>query len=206
VNESLRSEVFEIRRALARTGTFEGYRAAPVAMSGMIALAAGAAQRLLHPDPIQFVVIWATAAALGFGINFWVVARTYGASPRHWERSLAFAALLDLTPAMMGGALLTAAMIVTERIALLPGIWMVLFGTGVMASRRHVPRGCAWIGVAYLVAGVATLVLLPGAGALRADVMAGTFGLGQFLLSWVLARGATSDDEPDRVRRAEVRR
>ena len=195
MNESLRSEVFEIRRALARTGTFEGYRAAPVAMSGMIALAAGAAQRLLHPDPIQFVVIWATAAALGFGINFWVVARTYGASPRHWERSLAFAALLDLTPAMMGGALLTAAMIVTERIALLPGIWMVLFGTGVMASRRHVPRGCAWIGVAYLVAGVATLVLLPGAGALRADVMAGTFGLGQFLLSWVLARGATSGME-----------
>ena len=26
------------------------------------------------------------------------------------------------------------------------------------------PRGCAWIGVAYLLAGVATLVLLPGAG------------------------------------------
>ncbi len=195
MNESLRSEVFEIRRALARTGTFEGYRAAPVALSGMIALGAGAAQRMLRPDAIGFVVIWATAAALGFGINFMVVARTYGASPRQWERSLAFAALLDLTPAMVGGALLTGAMIFTDRIALLPGIWMVLFGTGVMASRRHVPRGCAWIGVAYLIAGVATLVLLPGAGALRADVMAGTFGLGQFLLAWVLSRVASSDDE-----------
>ena len=195
MNESLRSEVFEIRRALARAGTFEGYRAAPVALSGMIALAAGAAQRVLHPDPIAFVVIWSVAAALGFGINFAVVARTYGASPRHWERSLAFAALLDLIPAMMGGALLTCAMIWTDRIALLPGIWMVLFGTGVMASRRHVPRGCAWIGAAYVVAGVATIVLLPGAGALRADVMAGTFGLGQFLVAWVLARAETCDAE-----------
>jgi hypothetical protein len=205
VNESLRSEVFEIRRVLARTGAFEGYRAAPVALSGFIALAAGAAQRLLHPDPIQFVVLWAIAAALGFGINFMVVARTYGASPRQWERSLAFAALLDLMPAMAGGALLTGAMIFTQRIALLPGIWMVLFGTGVMASRRHVPRGCAWIGVAYLLAGVSTLVLLPGAGALRADVMAGTFGLGQFLLSWVLARSALSDDDEPRPARPGVR-
>ena len=205
MNDSLHAEVFAIRRALARTGTFEGYRAAPVALSGFIALAAGAAQRLLHPDPIQFVILWALAAVLGFGINFMVVARTYGASPRQWERSLAFAALLDLTPAMVGGALLTGAMIWTSRIALLPGIWMVLFGTGVMASRRHVPRGCAWIGVAYLLAGVSTLVLMPGAGALRADVMAGTVGLGQFLLSWVLARGATSDDEPRSARRFEAR-
>ena len=205
MNESLRSDVFEIRRVLARTGAFEGYRAAPVALSGFIALAAGAAQCLFHSDPIQFVVLWAIAAALGFGINFVVVARTYGASPRQWERSLAFAALLDLTPAMVGGALLTGAMIWTGRIELLPGIWMVLFGTGVMASRRHVPRGCAWIGVAYLLAGVATLVLLPGAGALRADVMAGTFGLGQFLLASVLARGATSDDAPRPSRRAEAR-
>lgn len=205
MNESLHAEVFEIRRALARTGTFEGYRAAPVALSGFIALAAGAAQRLVHPGPIQFVVLWAMAAALGFGINFVVVARTYGVSPRQWERSLAFAALLDLIPAMVGGALLTGALICTDHIALLPGIWMVLFGTGVMASRRHVPRACAWIGFAYLLAGVVTLVALPGAGALRADVMAGTFGLGQFLLAIVLARGATSDDEPRPARRAEAR-
>jgi hypothetical protein len=74
-----------------------------------------------------------------------------------------------------------------------------------MASRRHVPRGCAWIGVAYLLAGVSTLVLLPGAGALRADVMAGTFGLGQFLLSWVLARSALSDDDEPRPARPGVR-
>jgi hypothetical protein len=192
VNESLRSEVFEIRRVLARTGAFEGYRAAPVALSGFIALAAGAAQRLLHPDPIQFVVLWAIAAALGFGINFMVVARTYGASPRQWERSLAFAALLDLTPAMVGGALLTLALVVTHHVEFLPGVWMVLFGTGVMASRRHVPRGCGWIGVAYLLAGTATLVFLPGADVLHADVMAGAFGLGQFLLALVLSRGGAA--------------
>lgn len=190
----IHGELFEIRRALARTGTFEGYRAAPVAVSGALALAAGALQRVVGPDALGFVLLWSVAAAIGFGINFWIIARTYGASPRHWERSLAFAALLDLTPAMVGGALLTGALVLSRRIELLPGLWMILFGTGVMASRRHVPRGCAWIGVAYLAAGTATLAWLPGAVALRADVMAGAFGLGQFLLALVLSRGAPADE------------
>jgi len=195
MNEQLlRGELFEIRRALARSGTFDGYRAAPVAVSGAIALFAGALQRVFQPEPIGFVALWSVAAAIGFGINVVVIARTYGASPRQWERSLAFAALLDLTPSIVGGALLTAALVYTRRVELLPGLWMVLFGTGVMASRRHVPRACAWIGVAYLLAGTATLLLLPGPTALRADVMAGTFGLGQFLLALVLSRGAAIDD------------
>jgi hypothetical protein len=188
----LRGELFDIRRALARTGTFDGYRAAPVAVSGAFALLAGALQRVLHPDALGFVLLWSVAAALGFGLNFYVVARTYGASPRQWERSLAFAALLDLTPAMVGGALLTLALVVTHHVEFLPGVWMVLFGTGVMASRRHVPRGCGWIGVAYLLAGTATLVFLPGADVLHADVMAGAFGLGQFLLALVLSRGGAA--------------
>jgi hypothetical protein len=190
----LRGELFEIRRALARTGTFDGYRAAPVAVSGALALVAGALQRLWHPEPLGFVALWSVAAAIGFGINVGVIARTYGASPRQWERSLAFAALLDLTPAIVGGALLTGALVLTSRVELLPGLWMVLFGTGVMASRRHVPRACAWIGFAYLLAGTATLLFLPGATALRADVMAGTFGLGQFLLALVLSRGESADE------------
>jgi hypothetical protein len=189
----LRGELFDIRRALARTGTFDGYRAAPVAVSGALALVAGALQRIVHPEPLGFVLLWSAAAALGFGINFYVVARTYGASPRHWERSLAFAALLDLIPAIAAGALLTVAMLLTNRVELLPGLWMILFGTGVMASRRHVPRACAWIAVAYLLAGTATLLFLPGGVVLRADVMAGAFGLGQFLLALVLSRGVLAE-------------
>ena len=190
---ALQGDLFEIRRMLARSGTFDGYRAAPVAISGAVAIAAGLAQRAWHPAPLGFVALWVCAAAAGFGLNFFGIARTYGASPRQWERSLAFAALLDLTPAMVGGALLTAALVARGEFELLPGLWMVLYGTGVMASRRHVPRACAWIGLAYLAAGAATLFWLPGPIALRADVMAGAFSVGQFLLALILSRSATSN-------------
>ena len=195
MNESLssqaaRGELFEIRRMLARAGTFDGYRAAPVAWSGALALLAGSLQRLLEPGPAGFVALWVTTAAFSFGLNFYGIARTYGASPRQWERSLAFAALLDLMPAIVGGIALSSVLILRGGIELLPGTWMVLYGIGVMASRRHVPRACAWVGLAYVGAGAATLWFLEGATALRADVMAGAFGVGQFLLAIVLARGA----------------
>jgi hypothetical protein len=200
VNEDLsrhavRGELFEIRRMLARAGTFDGYRAAPVAWSGAFALAAGALQRFLAPSPIAFVSLWVATAALSFGLNFFVIARSYGASPRQWERSLAFAALLDLTPSIVGGTLLTIALVARNDLSLLPGTWMILYGIGVMASRRHVPRPCAWIGLAYMAAGTATLLLLPAAMALRADVMAGAFGVGQFLLALVLARASPEPAE-----------
>lgn len=186
----LRGQLFEIRRMLARSGTFDGYRALPVAISGALALAAGALQRVLEPDPIGFVLLWVVVAVACCGINLAGIVRHYGASPRQWERSLAFAALLDLMPAVAGGTLLTLALVWRGPIELLPGIWMTLYGIGVLASRRHVPRPCAWIGFAYLAAGASTLLLLPGGASLQAEVMAGAFGAGQFLLARALARPA----------------
>jgi hypothetical protein len=186
--QAMQASLFEIRSQLARLGSFRGYRPAPVAFSGLVALAAGLTQTFWQPSPIQFVLLWTGAATLGFGANLYCIARDYGASPRRWERSLAFAALTDLSPAVLAGALLTVVLPATGRTDLLPGLWMVLFGTGVMASRRHLPSIASSFGVAYILAGTATLFFLPGPLALRAEVMAGVFGLGQLLLSLILER------------------
>jgi len=189
VNQNVaQARLFEIRRGLARVGSFRGYRPAPVAFSGGVALTAGLLQSWWNPGPIAFVVLWSAAATLGFGTNLLFIARDYGASPRHWERSLAFAALMDLLPAVLAGALLTIVLPATGRVDLLPGLWMLLFGTGVMASRRHLPFPTGFIGVAYVLAGAGTLYFVPGAAALRAEVMAGVFGLGQLVLSLMLER------------------
>ena len=188
-----RGDLFEIRRMLVRAGGFDGYRAAPVAWSGGLALMAGVIQRWATPSPAGFVALWVATAAASFAINVIGIARTYGASPRQWERSLAFAALLDLMPAIVGGGVITAALLMRGQPELLPGTWMIFYGSGVMVSRRHVPRGCAWIGLAYVLAGGATLCLLPAANALRADVMAGAFCVGQFVLAAVLSRAAEGE-------------
>lgn len=187
---AMKASLFEIRKTLARAGSFRGYKAAPVALSGVIALVAGLLQAVWQPSPMQFVLLWSGAATLGSSVNLWCIARDYGSSPRDWERSLAFAAMTDLSPAVLSGALLTLVLAATEQVPLLPGLWMILFGTGVMASRRHLPWPSHWIGVAYVLAGTATLYLFPGAASLHAAVMAGVFGFGQLVLSLVLERGA----------------
>jgi hypothetical protein len=49
------SQIAEIRRRMAASEIFRGYRALPVAFSGLLALAAGAVQPLVVPDPARDV-------------------------------------------------------------------------------------------------------------------------------------------------------
>jgi hypothetical protein len=181
-------DLFEIRQYAARAGSFQGYRAAPVAFSGAVALGAGLIQVALRPGDRAFVLLWSVAACVGFGYNLLCISRTYGASPRRWERSLAFAALTDLSPAVLAGMFLTVVLSAKGQVEMLPGLWMMLFGTGLMASRRHLPVVGSLMGAAYILAGTATLCFLDGGEALRAEVMAGVFGIGQFMLAFILSR------------------
>lgn len=184
------TDVFEIRRSIVRVSTFRGYRPAPVAFSGFVGIAAAGLQTWVQPSPAGFVALWITAAFVGFGYNFWCIARSYGASPRRWERSLAFAALNDLSPSLFASALLTIVFSATGRYELLPGLWMVLFGTGILSSRRHLPLPGTLVGGVYVALGTLVLYALPGDAPLRAEVMGGVFGGGQLLLAAVLSRWA----------------
>jgi len=183
-------DVFEFRRSIVQAASFRGYRPAAVAFSGVVGIVAAASQLWIQPRPADFVLLWTMAALVGFGYIFFCIARQYGASPRRWERSLAFAALNDLSPAMFAGGLVTVALFGTGHIELLPGLWMVLFGTGILASRRHLPLAATLVGGLYLLAGAAVLAFLPDAASLRAGVMGSVFGGGQLLLAAALKRYA----------------
>ena len=180
----------DVRRQAARAGSFRGYQPGPVAVSGMVGVAAAFAQRWMVPTDVGFVALWICAAFLGSGYNLFCIARTYGASPRRWERSLAFNALSDLSPAVIAGALLTLVFTATNRVELLPGLWMILFGSGILASRRHLPWMGTAVGGVYLLFGLMVLWKFQGDAALRAGVMGGVFGGGQLLLAAVLSRVA----------------
>ena len=184
-------QLLDIRRRIVRLGSFGGYRPSCTAFCGGVSVVAALVQWWWQPTPVEFVVLWLAAAALGFGVNFLAIMRTYGTSPRRWERSLAFVAMMDLLPAVLAGVMLTLALVMTNRIDLLPGLWIVLFGTGVMSSRRHVPYGCALIGAAFVLAGTAVLYFAQGDGALRPEIMGGTFGAGFGALAVVLARSGS---------------
>jgi hypothetical protein len=65
----------------------------------------------------------------------------------------------------------------------LPGVWMLCYGQGTLATSAYAPAAIRWLGVAMLAAGALTLAL--GAGA-SITMMGAAFGSGHIVLGIVL--------------------
>lgn len=192
------AQITEIRAQIARTETFRGYRSLTVAVSGLLATAAGVLQAVLVPEPQQdpsgYLALWVSAAAIGLivtGVEMGI--RCYhAASP--WTARLAWLAGEQFLPAVFAGAVLTSvlACVAREALWMLPGLWAILFSLGVFASARLLPRPIFWIGAYYLLAGGACLATADAAWTLSPWMMAGIFGPGQLaaaaILYWKLER------------------
>ena len=191
------SQISEIRYQMARTELFRGYRAAPVAMSGVLALLAAVAQQVWITDPSHnltaYLVLWIGAAIVSAAVSGTAIAarrRTDGSS---WSRDLTRLALEQFAPCLVTGGLVTIVIARSrpELLGILPGFWQILFSLGVFASCRLLPRATWAVAVFYLGTGLICLSL--GEAALSPWAMGLPFGFGQLLaavvLYWNLERG-----------------
>jgi hypothetical protein len=192
------SQIAEIRRQMARTELFRGYRSVPVAFSGLLAWVAAIAQSIWIADPIrefsQYLTLWLAAAAIGItaaGVEMALRARH---DPR-WAREHIWVAVEQFLPCLLAGGLTTLVIArSSEPIAwLLPGLWSIFFSLGVFASRRLLPKATILVAFYYLLAGLATLALARGEAALSPWAMGLSFGGGQLLAALVLYRTLERD-------------
>src|SRR6516164_5578748 len=62
------TQISEIRRQMARTEVFRGYRAMPVALSGLLALSSALFQAVWLPEPTEhpkrYLALWIGAAVI----------------------------------------------------------------------------------------------------------------------------------------------
>lgn len=187
-----------IRRRMAETEVFRGYRALPVAVSAILAVLAGLVQPAVVPRPEQdvpgYVGLWSIVALLSMGaagLAMFLRDRVAGTS---LTRPVTWLAIGQFVPCLVAAAAVTVVIVRTapESAWLLPGLWQVFFSQGVFASCRLLPRPAFAVGVFYLAAGTATLVLGRGDQALAPWAMAVPFGVGQTLaaavLYWTLER------------------
>lgn len=71
--------------------------------------------------------------------------------------------LLAFIPAMAVGGILTLALFLRNDLALLPGIWLSLYGAAVTTAGAHSVRIVPMMGIAFMVLGAAALLFpLPG--------------------------------------------
>lgn len=91
----------------------------------------------------------------------------------------------SLLPALAAAAVLTGLLVRLDREALLPGVWMLLWGTGALSMSFFTPRVISGLGASFLLAGTLTLLLEPRIG--DALAMALTFGAIHIAYGLVLA-------------------
>ncbi len=188
------SQIAEIRRQMARTEVFRGYRAVTVAASGLLAWGAAGAQAVWIPRPMEqpgaYLTLWLGAAvvsALAAGCEMAYRARNESS---RWTRDLNFQAMEQFLPCLIAGGLLTFAVVAyaPAQLWMLPGLWSILFSLGVFSSRRLLPPAIFLVAVYYLAAGVVVLARFQGDWALSPWAMGLPFGIGQLLAAAVLYR------------------
>ncbi len=193
------TQIAEIRAQVARTEVFRGYRAVPVAFSGLLAFAAAGVQAAWVPDPAgqapAYLTLWLGAAVLSAILSGMGMAMRRRHPAPEWERRKTWLALEQFMPCLAAGGLLTftVARSVPEATPLLPGLWQILFSLGLFASCRLLPRATFAVAAFYLTTGLLCLALARGESALAPWAMGLPFGFGQLLaaavLYWNLERG-----------------
>jgi hypothetical protein len=186
------AQISEIRDHLARTETFEGYRSATVAASGLLALAAAGVQAAWIPDPTarlgEHLALWVAVAAVSVaitGIEMFVRCRRAASET---AARLTRMVVEQFLPCLVVGALLTVAIFVVapETAWMLPGLWALVFGLGVFASARLFPRPVTWVAGWYLLSGIGCLAAAKRVEPLSPWLMVSTFGVGQLLAAAVV--------------------
>jgi hypothetical protein len=198
------TQISEIRQHVARTETFRGYQAAPVAFSGLLACLDALIQQRFIPDPAQnmaeYLTLWVGSAILSMIVTGVAIALYCKQSTSPLTRTNTIVTLGQFAPSVVAGGLVTFLLyrLVPGALWMLPGFWCIFFSLGIFASFRLLPKATFWVGVHYMASGALCLLWAKDEYAFSPWAMGVPFGMGQFLsaaiLYWTLER--KSNEEP----------
>ena len=105
----------------------------------------------------RWIFIWLCEAGLSVAISVYTMAlKAHAAKLPLWSEP-ARKILFSFAPPMAGGALLTLVLVQHGLIALLPGVWMLLYGIGVVAAGTFSVRIVPVMGLAFMAVGTVAL-------------------------------------------------
>ena len=183
-------QITTIRSQLAATEHLKSLRAVPVAVSGLLAIAAALAQVAWLEQPLEYprryLLIWCGAAVVSALLAGFVVARRTLRCPGELSAANAWLAVRQFCPSLVVGAIVTWFVVAEQPqlLWILPGMWQLLFGLGNLAAHRLLPAPAVFIGIAYVATG--TCCLWFGERALEPWAMGLPFAAGQLALAGIL--------------------
>ena len=152
-----------IRQTMERAASFTALPGWGGVLMGVVALAAApfAASTASRPT---WLATWLGAATLAFVLGGTDMLRKVRAQRASLVSAPASRFFLTLLPSFFMGACLTFVLVRAGEWQLLPGTWLLAYGSAVFAASVHTIRGVRWMGAAFLALGALSLVFPDGRG------------------------------------------
>ena len=173
-----------IRTLMERTCQYQLLTARAGLAAGSLAWVGALTFLLLDArDPAHFGVVWGLVflgSCLATVVGTVLRGRQRG--EQVWSRP-ARAVLLALAPSLFVALALSVLFFAWGQHLWLPGIWMLCYGQGALATSTYAPSPIRWMGLTVLLLGSVTLALGPSAAV---PMMGIVFGLGHMGLGTAL--------------------
>jgi len=165
-----------IRSLMERTCQYQLLTARAGLAAGCLAGVGALTFLWLDPaNPVHFGVVWSLVFLGSLLATFMgSVMRGRERGERIWSRQTR-AVLLALAPSLFTALALTGYFVDQGKHLWLPGVWMMCYGMGALATSAYAPASVRWLGGAFLPLGALTLWLGP---AWAVPMMGLVFGLG----------------------------
>jgi hypothetical protein len=145
-----------IRATMERAGSFTA-----VPGWGMVAVGATALVATLvalrRPVAAAWLAVWLVEVVLASVIGGWALVRKGRRAQDPLLSGPGRRFGLAFLPPLVGGALLTAALYAAGETQLLPGTWLLLYGTGVVTAGAFSVRVVPFMGLCFMALGAAAL-------------------------------------------------
>jgi hypothetical protein len=152
-----------IRETMERSGSFTavpGWGGAAMGLTALVAAVVAPAQS----SGMSWLITWLTAAAFAVLIGAWATARKVRAARVPILSGPAQKFALSLAPPLLAGAFLTVALYRAGLLAVLPGLWLLLYGAAVMTAGAFSVRVVPVMGACLMVVGTMALFSPPAWG------------------------------------------
>jgi hypothetical protein len=150
-----------IRETMERAGSFttvSGWGQVAIGVTALIAAAIAS----LQAEIAGWLAVWTAEAFVALAIGGWAVARKTRAAGLQLLTGPGRKLALSLAPPLVTGAVMTGVLLQLGVTRPLPGMWLLLYGTGVVAAGAFSVGIVPVMGLTFMGVGVVTL-MAPGA-------------------------------------------
>ena len=146
-----------IRETMEHAGSFTTFSGWGLIGVGLLAALVGAFT-VLAPTRERWLLLWLALASASVPLAALATARKSRAAGLPLASGPARKFALCLAPAMTAGGLLTVVLVRAGQWSLLPGLWLLVYGTGVVAGGAFSVRVVPVMGVGFMALGAVALL------------------------------------------------